>query len=104
VPSLSLHYLFLTPKQHSQHSNMVLTLSEHGTMWYVHGNTVNIQIFNELTWKYVINRKNECGFCYKNYSRSNSLYSMVHQVFFPRRGLAKISDEAEINGDFFRTK
>jgi hypothetical protein len=48
-------------------------------MWYVHRNTVNIQIFNELTRNFVIDRKNGCGFCYKNYSRSNSLYSMVHQ-------------------------
>jgi hypothetical protein len=68
------------------------------------GKQSTIKYLSALTRNYVIDRKNECGFVTKITAEVTSLYSMVHQVFFLRRRLAKISDEAEKNSDFFRTK
>jgi len=63
---------------------------------------LKFKYLSELTPNYVIDQK-KGDFILKK-SKSNNLYSMVQQVFYLNRRLAIISDEAEKNGDFFRTK
>jgi hypothetical protein len=59
---------------------------------------------SELTWNYVIDRKNECGFITKITAEVTVCIRWFTRSFFLSQPLVKISDKAEQNGDYFRTK